>query len=526
MRWRFLLLTDIMRGIMQWLNTIVENIIKRFPDGEILVESGASPSGTYHVGHLRELITCDAIVLELTRRGHAAKHIHFVDDLDGLRKVPVNVPAEYDKYLGYPLCDIPAPDGSGGSYGDYFLKNFMRSVKELGVEAEIHYSHEKYRSGFFTPAIERSLDSIESVKSSLEAISHRKLDDHWSPIQILEDGRLKKRHFISIDTVSKTIIYSDAENNQKTAHYDRGEVKLDWRLDWPGRWWLLGVSAEPFGQDHASKGGSYDTGAQIVRDIYKSEPPVPIPYEFVNRAGDTKKMSASKGTGIDAVEVVKVLPAEVVRFFMLRHAPDKRLFFDQGEGVVRLMDEFAELAAKTNRTQLEETLYYVSTRGLPHRTVSRVPFSHLVASYQASLKDSKKTLQAIYRTEHRENAEEDAAIIVNELRFIDEWLKRWAPEDVKFELLNEPDFTTLSAPQREYLALLADKISLAPDNADGAWFHATIYSLKGEIKGLEPKELFQTLYTVLIGKSSGPRAGWFLSILPRDWLVSRLKMEK
>ncbi len=118
---------------MQWLTTIVDELLLRPPDGEILVESGGSPSGTYHLGHMRELVICDAIMLEIRRRGRQAKHVYFTDDLDAFRKVPSNVPAEYEKYLGIPLCDVPAPDGSDRSYGEYFLKGLRDSCKDLGV---------------------------------------------------------------------------------------------------------------------------------------------------------------------------------------------------------------------------------------------------------------------------------------------------------------------------------------------------------------------------------------------------------
>ena len=82
---------------MQWLNLIVDDIETARPEGEILIESGGSPSGTHHLGHMRELVTCDAVLLELRRRGREARHIYFSDDLDGLRKVPVDVPASFEK---------------------------------------------------------------------------------------------------------------------------------------------------------------------------------------------------------------------------------------------------------------------------------------------------------------------------------------------------------------------------------------------------------------------------------------------
>lgn len=511
---------------MQWLDTIVDELVSRHPEGEILIESGGSPSGTHHLGHMRELVTSDAILLELRRRGREAKHIYFVDDLDNLRKIPVNVPGEFEKYLGMPICDVPAPDGSNQSYADYFLRSLIDACEALGIEVEFIRSHKKYRAGFFTPAIERCLERIPQIRHALETVSGRKLDDHWSPIQVLEDGRLKKRKFLSIDTSKKTIDYEDVEGVKQTIRYDDGQVKLDWRLDWPGRWWLLKVQVEPSGRDHMTKGSSYDTGVQIMHDVYEAEPPYPVSYDFINLAGDTKKMSASKGTGMDAVESAKIMPPEVLRYFIMRSPPLKRLYFDPVNSVVQVMDEFAQFAAKSDKDESEQQLWDIATRGSKaRRTVSRVPFSHLVASYQASLKDVDKTLEVVRRTEHKDVAEEDAEIIREELKFIDAWLKNRAPEDIKFDLLESVKADDFSKQEREYLKALGDKIAEAPQDADGEWFHKAIYDFK-ETTGLPPKELFTTLYRALIGKSSGPRAGWFLSILPRDWLVSRLRMEK
>ena len=510
---------------MQWLNTIVDDLIARQPDGEILIESGASPSGTYHLGHMRELLTPDAVLLELRRRGRRARHIHFVDDLDALRKLPINVPASYETYLGMPLCDIPAPDGSSRSYGDYFLDSFKEAGALLGIEADYIYAHEKYRAGDIVLAIERSLERLPQARAALETVSGRRLDEHWSPIQVMdENGRLKNRRFLRLDKAEKTLVYADADGTEQATRYDDGNVKLDWRLDWPGRWWLLNVTAEPFGRDHASAGGSYDTGVRIMQDVYEAPAPYPIPYDFINMAGDTKKMSASKGTGLDAVEGATIMPPEVVRYFILGSAPSKRLYFDPVNGVVKLMDEYAALAAKPDKTAAEEQLLYICTRGGQERTVSRVPFSHLVASYQASLRDPVQTLEVIKRTEYQQAAEEDADIITSELRFIDAWLDKRAPEDAKFALREHIEPTDFSETELAMFRVLADKVAAAPTDADGEYFHLALYTFKDEL-GLSPKEIFSALYRLLIGKTSGPRAGWFLSILPRDWLLARLKLE-
>lgn len=509
---------------MHWLAQIVDEVEARFPEGEILVESGGSPSGTYHLGHMRELVTCDAILLELRRRGRQAKHIYFVDDLDIFRKVPINVPPEWEQYLGMPICDVPSPDGEAGkSYADYFLQGLIDSCKALNVEVEFVRSHPKYRSGWFVPAIELCLQHIPQIKQALETISNRKLEDNWTPIQVIENGRLKKRPFISIDTDAKTIQYLNGDGVEQTARYDNGEVKLDWRLDWPARWWQLHVHVEPFGREHASAGGSYDTGVQLMKDVYKADPPVPVAYDSMHMAGDTKKMSASKGTAISAMESVQIMPAEVVRYSILRVPLNRPIYFDPQEGVVKLIDEFAALNAKADRNEAEENLLYVSTRG-NKPVVSRVPFSHLVASYQASLKDADKTLDVIKRTEHSKTAEEDADIIREELKFIDQWLNLRAPDDVKFSLADKVDPDDFSETEQHFLKALGERVAQAPQDADGMYFHERIYELKDQL-GLQPKDMFAALYKALIGKSSGPRAGWFLSILPRDWLVRRLRLE-
>lgn len=505
---------------MQWLNKVVDEALKRKPSGEILVESGGSPSGAYHLGHLRELITSDAIVLELKKRNRQARHIYYVDDLDALRKIPVNLPADFDQYLGKSLCDIPAPDGSEQSYAQYFLKPFSGAAQKLGLEIEFIYSHKKYREGFFTEAIEKALEQSGKVRDILETISGHKLGEEWSPIQINEDEYLKKRCFVSIDKQAKTVTYQDRDGQEQTINYASGDVKLDWRIDWPARWWLLDVDVEPFGRDHATKGGSYDTGAALSKDVFGARPPIPVPYDFVNLSGDTKKMSASKGTGLDAEGVMRVLPPEIVRYFMIQFQPSKRLYFDPQNGVSKLIDEYA----KTLDESPEDPAIVYSRATIKNPVISPIPFSLLCESYQAALRDVQKTIEVITRTEHGKKVDTNRQIIKDELGYIDQWLKTWASEDSKFELADKVAPKSFNQAEKDYLSRLADKIAKAPADADGEWFHKQIYELK-EQGSMNPQQVFEPLYRALIGKKSGPRAGWFLSILPRDWLIARLRLE-
>lgn len=510
---------------MQWLKALIDELVQNHDaNSDFVVSSGVSPSGTYHLGTLREVLTAETVVRELKLRGLNARHIHVVDDLDVFRKVPVDIDATYELHLGKPLCDIPAPDGSNQSYADFYLADLINAAVGLKLEMEVFRANQKYREGFFVPAIEKALTNIDTIRAILENVSGHKLGAEWSPVQIVEDGYLKNRACLAIDTNAKSIKYLDKDSHEQEVSYANGAVKLNWRIDWPARWWLLGVSIEPFGRDHATKGGSYDTGAEIIKQVYSNSPPVPVPYNFINRTGDTKKMSKSKGDTVTAAELLKILPPEIVWFFILRYAPNKLLFFDQGPTLMKLFDDFAELAAKQIKDENEQKLFELCTYGLSELTVSKIPFSHLVASYQAALHDPQKTLQIIRRTEHSQTVAEDEEIIIRELKYIENWLKNWAPDEIRFSLLDEPPLD-LSIDEKQFLNSLADKIKLAPKHADGAWYHQAIYDLRDNFN-FKPQELFSVVYKVLIGKTSGPRAGWFLSILPQDWLVDRFNLKR
>lgn len=510
---------------MQWLQTIVDELLVRHPDGDIVVSSGVSPSGTYHLGTLREVLTAEVIAAEVRRRGRSARHLHVVDDLDVFRKVPVNVDASWDQYLGMPLCDVPSPDGvAEKSYADYFLQDLLDSIKSMNLDIEIVRAHERYRAGAYVAGIETALEKVETVKEILRNISGRELDDQWTPIQVLEEGRIKNRLYRSIDTASKTVTYVGSDGADTAASYGDGHIKLAWRVDWPARWAMLGVHAEPFGRDHATKGGSYDTGKEIVRDVYGAEPPIPVPYHFINRVGETKKMSKSAGNVITAKELLTILPPEIVWFFLLRSSPDKQLFFGEGETLLRLFDDFAALQAKPDRTASEQQLLELCLLHVDAPVVSNVPFSHLVNTYQASLKDPALTLRTIERSEYASTAATEAKTIRRELAFIDRWLQQWAPDEVKFELVTQPQQGDFNEDEVRLFTILAEKVAAAPADADGEYFHLALYAAKDELD-MQPKDAFSALYRLLIGQSKGPRAGWFLSILSRDWLIRRLGMD-
>ena len=218
--------------------------------------------------------------------------------------------------------------------------------------------------------------------------------------------------------------------------------------------------------------------------------------------------------------LLAVLPLRTVRH-LLAVRPGRRAADQTHHRLNLVLDD--RVARAFDRAELDDEIIYLSARGVTDKTISSVPFSHLVAAYQASLGDIDKTLEVIGRTEYVAAVRDEADVIRRELAFVDRWLKLWAPESIRFSLSDTVNPVDFSDDELAYLRSLATEISNAPADADGVWFHDCIYSHR-ESSGLKPGELFTVLYRALIGKTSGPRAGWFLSILPRDWLVDRLTM--
>lgn len=509
---------------MKWLNKVADELTRAHPDGELIVSSGVTPSGKYHIGTLREILTAEAIRRELELRGRQSRHIHVVDDFDVFRKVPADIPAEFEKHLGKPLFLVPSPDDSQQNYADYFVKDLHIIIAKLGLKSEVISAREKYQEGTYSQAIEKTLGNIDKITGILADISGHKLDENWSPVQVMEGEYLKTRKFSSLNKEAKTLEYIDHEGQIKTASYAKGEVKLNWRIDWPARWWMLGVDVEPFGRDHATKGGSYDTGSEIVRQIFDSEAPRPVPYHFINRTGETKKISKSAGNVVTAAGLLEIMPPEVLWYFMLRYAPNKQLFFDEGNSLVKLFDDLAGLLDKPDKADDEQHLLDICLWGIEEQTISSVPFSHLVASYQAGLKDADRALEIIKRTEYKQQAETQADVIRREFHFIDKWLEEHAPDEVKFTVEKDLPKVELTEQQARLLDGLAEAIEKMEPGQDGQWFHERIYEQK-DSHDLSPAESFQAVYRVILNQDRGPQAGWFLAALDRDWLIMRLRRQ-
>jgi lysyl-tRNA synthetase class 1 len=509
-----------------WLNRAVDDIEAQHPDGEIVLSSGFGPSGIFHIGHMREVLTVDALLRGLKQRGRQAKHLMVLDDMDALRKVPANVDAKFEEYLGMPVYLVPAPDGSDRSYADFFFDEFHEAATHQGVEATVLKMSQEYANGNFTDAITKVLNNPEKIRNIIEEISHRQLKKDWVPVQIIDDeNKVNNWQFAGYDAERKIVKYIDSSGSEGEVSYERGRVKLNWRIDWPARWAIYGVDVEPFGRDHATKGGSYDTGSEIIREIFDAEPPMAFPYEFVMLKGHTKKMSASKGTGIIPNDMLEIMPPQVLRYMIMKNRPALSIYVDVGQNFGRIYDEFVEVeqAVLSGKPHEFEAAYKLASEDFNQPALVDVPFNHLVACWQASQKSSDKTLELIQKS-HGDSSKFDKNLLESELEYIEAWLNKYAPEEMKFEIQKSLPNVELSDNQDQLLSALAEKLKSSTVE-DGEAIHNLIYELKDDFD-LEPKAAFQAVYRVILGKDSGPKAGWFISSLDRDWVIKRLEKQE
>ncbi len=496
-----------------WADTAAEEILARGVAAPVLA-TGISPSGTFHVGHLREILTGDAVARALRERGVPARLIFIVDDLDPLRKVsPFLDPAVYAPLVGGSLHELPAPRGEG-SYAQFFLAPFLHALAELRVDLEVLPAHELYASGRMNDVVLTALERSREIADIMKQVTGRDVEPGWSPwnprctsCHKVTQGKVLKWSRKSA-TVRSRCGHCEAESEQPIA----GGGKLTWRVDWAARWKVLDVTAEPFGKDHASKGGSYDTGARLAKEIFGATPPIPIVYEWIALKGQGD-MSSSKGNVLAVDELLEMAPPEVLRYLVLKSRPVRRIVFDPGLPLLRLIDEVDDASASGRDDRALE----LSRAGGFHPV--GVPFHHLIMVAQVARFDIDRVLSLL---EEGGYGPLDRGAVEERMRMARVWLARHAPEDAKIQVPETlPAAARALAPdQKAFLAQLAERL---PALRDGDAIQDAIRELAAQPGGPGAARAFTAIYTALLGRDRGPRAGAFIAVLGPEKVAARLR---
>ncbi len=513
-------------GIKAWPFNEAQKLKKRFketPAQPVRFETGFGPSGLPHIGTFAEIARTTWIQNAFDVLTHwPTELIAFSDDMDGLRKVPLNVPQQemLTEHLGKPLCNVPDPFGECGSYSEYMNNKLEEFLNTYQFDYRFQSSNEAYTRGDFNEGLSIILQKAEEVRSIiLPTLGEDKRHD-WSPFfPICEKcGRINSTRVIGYHPEDDTIDYicDQAEGlvnccghrGNTTVH--NGNVKVGWKVDWALRWYSYDISYEMYGKDLID---SAKLSSKIERLMGK-QPPNGFFYElFLDEDG--KKISKSKGKGLTIDTWTMYAPLESLLCYLFQNPKQaKRLFW----GVVpKSVDD-----------------YLSALKGYPALEVEKQPNSALwhifnqgsnITDYQSSINFSliNNLISAV--------GAEDMDLILEYLKRYDSAAESYM--DVLVDLVRKgmnyyrdfvkpnKKYSTPTKDERILLQNIHKKLeAYEGDNEDE--LQSIPFDVAREF-GISIKELFKMFYEVILGQERGPRFGTFTCLVGKDKVLSLLE---
>ncbi|MFW6064744.1 MAG: lysine--tRNA ligase [Candidatus Natronoplasma sp.] len=498
---------------MHWADAEVEEIEDQNP----LVATGEAPSGPIHMGHIREVLTGEAIAR--ASKGHL---VLIVDSIDPLRKLYPFLDESYEEHIGKPLMDIPCTCGEHDNYAEHFMEPFLISLEELGADIEVKYAHEMYASGEYEEATRTAIEHRDEITEIIETVSGRELPNDWFPYSpICSDcGRIGKTTVQDFE--DPFVKYSCECGFDGKADIRIDDGKLPWRLDWAARWWILGIDCEPFGKDHAASGGSWDSGKRIIKEIFERDPPHPVVYEWIQLKGEGP-MSSSSGVLIKTEDILDMVSPEIVRFLIMRSKPNTHIDFDPKLGLLDLVDRYDECEGayfEGGDVEMKRTYELSQVGSVPSKRPQRIPYRHLVNLVQIYEDREKIWSIAQHTRQIEEDRPEDYQRFKKRAEKVEYWLENYAPDMVKFSLKKELPDVDVSEKEKRFLELYLSKIEEHEWDSDS--LHKLVHAAAEEV-GIAKGKAFRSFYKILLGENKGPRLGRFLSQLDKEFVKKRLK---
>jgi lysyl-tRNA synthetase, class I len=527
---------------MFWADTIADEVERRYATliaaGEpIVVRDEKTASGRVHVGSLRSASLHAVVADVLKSRGHNVKFLFEINDFDPMDGIPTYLDtAVYEEYMGHPLCNIPSPVEGFDNFAEYYGQEYVKVLEKVGFGAQVYRASELYRSGVMNEMIKKALERRALVRDIYFRISRSEKPEDWYPLNVICEncGNLSATKITSFDgelvdytCSSDTIAWAKGCGHTGRMSPYNGNAKFPWKLDWAAKFVAQNVNFEGGGKDHYTKGGSRQVAEAIAREIFDHEPPYGVFNEFFLVGG--KKMSSSKGGAATAAEMADTLPVHMLRLLLLRTPINRQIDFDpDSDAIPVLYDLYDKLAEKywsgvrDDDSQVFTFCHLRDERAeFPMRYLPR--FSQVAFLVQMPHMD---IYEEVAKMREGELTDLDIAELDERAVYAKRWLKEYADEKFIFTLQQTiPEAAaTLTKSQQSALKLLSDKIELIA-TIDGQSLHELIHEVKGE-SGLTPQEFFGAIYTVFLGKNSGPKVGWFLSTLDKNFLQTRLRLLK
>ncbi|RKE97468.1 lysyl-tRNA synthetase class I [Sulfitobacter guttiformis] len=472
--------------------------------GYVLFETGYGPSGLPHIGTFGEVARTTMI-----RRAFEAisdiptRLVCFSDDLDGMRKVPSNVPnpEALIEHLQLPLTSVPDPFGEFESFGHHNNAMLRRFLDTFGFEYEFISATEFYASGQFDEILMRAAEKYDEIMEvMLKSLREERRQTYsiFLPIHPVT-GRVMYVPMKSVDAKAGTITFDTDEGEEMTLPVTGGNVKLQWKPDFGARWAALGVDFEMYGKDHSTNTPIYDSICRILG----ARAPEHFSYElFLDQDGH--KISKTSGNGLSIDEWLTYASAESLSYFMyLKPKTAKRMYFDV---IPKAVDEYHQQlrAYETQdiKGQLNNPVWHIHGGDVPKSDMV-VPFSMLLNLASVSSAEDKAQLWGFIQRYAPEATPEtnpgmDAAAAFA-VRYFNDFVK---PEKV---------FRTPSELEREALIDLRAQLSEWDGGLDADALQTMVFAVGKE--RFDPlRDWFTALYEVLLGASQGPRFGGFIAL--------------
>jgi len=475
--------------------------------GYVLFETGYGPSGLPHIGTFGEVLRTTLVKRAFeTMSDIPTRLFAFSDDMDGLRKVPDNVPNKelLAANLGKPLTRIPDPFGKFESFGHHNNAMLRDFLDRFGFSYEFQSSTDWYTSGRFDAALMRMLEVYDAVQKVMLPSLREERAASYSPFLPVdpETGVVLQVAVDEVDAKAGTILYRHPDGRQVETTVKGGACKLQWKPDWAMRWYALGVDYEMSGKDLID---SVKLSSQICQ-VLGGAPPINLTYElFLDEKG--QKISKSKGNGLSMEDWLTYAPKDSLALFMFQKPKTaKKLFFDV---IPRSVDDYLTLLSayegQDPAARLENPVWHIHA-GQPPKEPTHLGFGILLNLASVANADDKSVLWG-FISRYAPSATPQTDPILDEMAgFAVRYYQDFVKPEKAFRLANETDLAALADLRAELLALPATS------RTDSEACQNVVYEVgkRHPYPGL--RDWFGALYEVLLGQKQGPRMGTFVAL--------------
>jgi lysyl-tRNA synthetase class 1 len=518
---------------MHWADQIAKRIVEeRKNKKKYTVAAGITPSGTIHIGNFREIITVDLVNRALKSLKKDVRFIYSWDEFDVFRKVPVDAPEKdvLQKYLRYPITDVPDTyDHKHKSYAEHNEKEVEETIPIVDIHPDFIYQAKKYRNCDYAEQIKYVLDHKKQVKEILDKFRTEERKDDWWPVSVFCD-KCRKDTTKILDWDGKyNLTYECICGHKETFDFrKKGIAKLPWRIDWPMRWHYENVDFEPGGKEHSSAGGSRDTAVEIFKLLYKEEPPIYLKYDFITIKGTGGKISKSLGNVVSLKDTLEIYEPSIVRWLFAGTRPDTEFAISFDLDVLKYYEDFDRLEriyfgkedADEKEKIKQKRIYELSVIEIEKQMPFQPSFRHLTNVYQLYLGDFDR-IKDYYKKDIKNKKDEQKLKL--RVDCVANWLKKYAPEDMKFEVkkeISDEIKKSLSDPQKKALRTLCKKLSSKDYSEDELYNEFMPISQEA---GIKPSEFFQAAYKAILGKEKGPKLAGFIILLGKEKVLKILE---